>query len=138
MRPRFHLAFPVADLEATRAFYVDVLGAGIGRSAERWIDFDFWGHQISAHLVDDAEDAVATNPVDGEQVPARHFGVILAWDDWHALRDRLRDRGIAFLIEPQIRFVGEPGEQATLFVRDPSGNALEFKSFQDDAAVFAR
>lgn len=138
MRPRFHLAFPVADLAATRAFYVDLLGAGIGRSAERWIDFDFWGHQLSAHLVDAEEDAVATNAVDGEDVPARHFGVILPWEEWHTLRDRLTAAGVDFLIEPQVRFRGEPGEQATLFLTDPSGNALEFKSFPDDAAVFAR
>jgi extradiol dioxygenase family protein len=137
MRPRFHLAFPVADLPATRAFYVDLLGARVGRSAERWIDFDFWGHQLSAHLVDDDGTAVSTNPVDGEDVPARHFGVILPWDEWHALRDRLAAASVTFLIEPQVRFRGEPGEQATLFLTDPSGNALEFKAFQDDAAVFA-
>lgn len=137
MRPRFHLAFPVRDIEATRAFYCDLLGAGVGRSAERWIDLDFWGHQVSAHLVDEDDAAVSTNPVDGEDVPARHFGVILPWEQWHALRDRLIAARVEFLIEPQVRFQGEPGEQATLFLTDPSGNALEFKSFREDASVFA-
>ena len=137
MRPRFHLAFPVRDIEATRAFYCDLLGAGVGRSAERWIDLDFWGHQVSAHLVDEDDAAVSTNPVDGEDVPARHFGVILPWEQWHALRDRLIAARVDFLIEPQVRFQGEPGEQATLFLTDPSGNALEFKSFREDASVFA-
>ena len=137
MRPRFHLAFPVRDIEATRAFYCDLLGAGVGRSAERWIDLAFWGHQVSAHLVDEDDAAVSTNPVDGEDVPARHFGVILPWEQWHALRDRLIAARVDFLIEPQVRFQGEPGEQATLFLTDPSGNALEFKSFREDASVFA-
>ena len=137
MRPRFHLAFPVRDIEATRAFYCDLLGAGVDRSAERWIDLDFWGHQVSAHLVDEDDAAVSTNPVDGEDVPARHFGVILPWEQWHALRDRLIAARVDFLIEPQVRFQGEPGEQATLFLTDPSGNALEFKSFREDASVFA-
>lgn len=137
MRPRFHLAFPVRDIEATRAFYCDLLGAGVGRSAERWIDLDFWGHQVSAHLVNEDDAAVSTNPVDGEDVPARHFGVILPWEQWHALRDRLIAARVEFLIEPQVRFQGEPGEQATLFLTDPSGNALEFKSFREDASVFA-
>ena len=137
MRPRFHLAFPVRDIEATRAFYCDLLGAGVGRSAERWIDLDFWGHQVSAHLVDEDDAAVSTNPVDGEDVPARHFGVILPLEQWHALRDRLIAARVDFLIEPQVRFQGEPGEQATLFLTDPSGNALEFKSFREDASVFA-
>jgi extradiol dioxygenase family protein len=134
-RPRFHLAFPVHDLDDTRAFYVDVLGAREGRSADRWVDFDFWGHQISAHLA--PVQSVAHNPVDGDQVPARHFGVILEWEAWHQLADRLRQRDVAFLIEPRTRFVGQPGEQATMFVHDPSGNALEFKSFRDDTSVFA-
>lgn len=135
MRPRFHLAFPVRDLESTRAFYEGVLGARVGRSAERWIDFDLQGHQISAHVA--PVDAVPTNPVDGDDVPVRHFGLILPWDEWHALADRLRRLGVTFLIEPHLRFRGQPGEQATLFVRDPSGNALEFKAFRDDASVFA-
>jgi len=136
-RPRFHLAFPVRDIEETRVFYVECLGAKVGRSDTRWIDFDFWGHQISAHL---AEDTVrtATNAVDGEQVPCRHFGVILDMQDWLSLERRLRSLDTTFLIEPQIRFQGEAGEQATMFLNDPSGNALEFKAFASDAQVFAR
>ncbi len=132
----FHLAFPVRDIEATRAFYVDVLGCRVGRSAERWIDFDFYGHQISAHLTG-AFEAPTTNEVDGDAVPARHFGAVLPWDDWHALRDRLREASVRFLIEPHIRFVGEPGEQATMFILDPSDNAIELKSFRDAAQLFA-
>ncbi|WP_437572018.1 VOC family protein [Sorangium sp. So ce542] len=135
--PPFHLAFPVSDLEATRRFYVDVLGCRVGREAARWIDFDFFGHQISAHLVDEPGAVLPTNPVDGKDVPVRHFGAILEWRAWHALAERLRGLGVAFLIEPHIRFVGEPGEQATLFVVDPSGHALEFKSFQDARQIFA-
>lgn len=135
--PPFHLAFPVSDLEAARRLYVDLLGCKTGRESDRWIDFDFFGHQITAHRVD-AESAAGTNPVDGKNVPVRHFGVILDWDDWHALADRLRAAGVAFLIEPYIRFEGEVGEQATLFILDPSGNGLEFKSFQDKSQVFAR
>ncbi|MCO4748006.1 MAG: VOC family protein [Proteobacteria bacterium] len=137
MRPRFHLAFPVLDIASTRRFYVEVLGVKEGRSADRWIDFDFFGHQISAHLVE-ASDAPPTNPVDGENVPVRHFGAILEWQAWHDLRDRIIASETAFLIEPQIRFSGEPGEQATLFIEDPSGNALEFKAFREDASVFAQ
>jgi len=136
VRP-FHLAFPVHDIEATRAFYEELLGARVGRAATRWIDFDFWGHQISAHVVEDHSPEPTTNPVDGERVPARHFGVVLSWDEWHRLRDRLVEEGITFLIEPQIRFEGEVGEQATMFFLDPSGNALEFKSFRDDGQLFA-
>ena len=136
-RPRFHLAFPVQDLEATRSFYCELLGASVGREAERWIDFDFWGHQLSAHLVD-AVEGVATNAVDGESVPARHFGVIMTMDAWRALRDRLVAADTTFIIAPQIRFEGQVGEQATLFLADPSGNALEFKAFGSDEQVFAR
>ncbi len=135
--PPFHLAFPVSDLEAARRFYVDLLGCKLGRESERWIDFDFFGHQITAHLVA-AESTVDTNPVDGKNVPVRHFGLILDWDHWHALADRLRAAGVTFLIEPYVRFKGEVGEQATLFILDPSGNGLEFKSFQDQSQVFAR
>lgn len=136
--PAFHLAFPVREIESTRQFYVDVLGCKLGRSAERWIDFDFAGHQLSAHLVDGGEAALGTNAVDGDNVPVRHFGLILEWDAWHALRDRLRAGGQRFLIEPHVRFKGEVGEQSTMFLLDPSGNALEFKSFRDPARVFAR
>ena len=135
-RPRFHLAFPVTDLGAARAFYVDLLGARLGRTDARWIDLDFYGHQLSAHLVDADADASATNAVDGDAIPVRHFGVILDLPDWRALADRLRAAGVAFLLEPKVRFEGEPGEQATMFVRDPSGNAIEFKAFADDADVF--
>lgn len=146
--PPFHLAFPVTDLEATRAFYGTLLGCAIGRESERWIDFDFFGHQITAHQVDGpGRDAGATtnppanpptNPVDGKDVPIPHFGAVLDWDVWHALADRLQRAGITFLIEPHIRFPGQVGEQATMFFRDPSGNHLEFKAFQDPASIFQR
>ncbi|NGX17661.1 VOC family protein [Wenzhouxiangella sp. XN24] len=136
MRPRFHLAFPVHDLEAARAFYAGLLGCAVGRESARWIDFDFHGHQITAHLVESLEE-VAANPVDGDRVPARHFGLILERDAWDALAARLRDAGTPFLIEPRVRFPGRPGEQATLFIRDPSGNALEFKSFADERQIFS-
>ena len=137
MRPRFHLAFPVSDIEATRRFFVELLGCKVGREASRWIDFDFFGHQLSAHLVDEAETAVH-NPVDGKQVPVRHFGLILEWSEWERLAERLRNAGVEFLIEPYVRFAGEPGEQGTFFVKDPSGNALEFKTFREDSGVFRR
>ncbi len=136
-RPRFHLAFPVRDLAEARAFYGELLGCPEGRSAADWVDFDFHGHQIVAHLAPD-EVSARTNLVDGEAVPVRHFGLILAPDDWRALAARLRAAGAEFLIEPQTRFAGEAGEQSTLFIHDPSGNALEFKAFADDAQVFAR
>ena len=136
LRP-FHLAFPVNDLDAARAFYRDVLGCREGRSADRWIDFDFFGHQIVAHLDEAAGRRGAANQVDGHDVPVPHFGVVLTMADWRALADRVRDAGIAFGIEPHIRFVGQPGEQATMFFYDPSGNALEFKAFADDAMLFA-
>lgn len=137
MRPRFHLAFPVHDLEAARDFYAGLLGCGVGRESSRWIDFNFHGHQITAHLADAGGEPVV-NPVDGDRVPVRHFGLILERDAWDALAQRLGQAGAPFLIEPRVRFKGRPGEQATMFVRDPSGNALEFKSFADDAAIFAR
>jgi extradiol dioxygenase family protein len=136
--PPFHLAFPVTDLEATRGFYAGVLGCGVGRESDRWIDFDFFGHQISAHLVERPEAAAPTNPVDGKDIPVRHFGAVLEWEAWHELRDRLQRAGAGFLVGPYIRFQGEPGEQATMFVVDPSGNALEFKSFRDMGQLFAR
>ena len=137
--PPFHLAFPVTDLVATRFFFTDVLGCTIGREDERWIDFNFFGHQITAHLVaPDALPPAPTNPVDGDAVPARHFGVVLAWDDWHRLADRLLAAGLDFLIEPHIRFAGQIGEQATLFITEPFGNALEFKSFRNPDQLFAR
>jgi hypothetical protein len=135
--PRFHLAFPVKDLESTRHFYVDLLGCTVGRESTSWIDFDFFGHQITAHLSPQEARTVAVNPVDGDDVPVRHFGVILEWDAWRALAERLTHRAVPFVIPPHIRFKGEPGEQATMFITDPSGNALEFKSFQDPRRVFA-
>lgn len=136
MRPRFHLAFPVHDLEAARGFYAGLLGCGVGRESGRWIDFDFHGHQITAHLAAERDQA-PVNPVDGDRVPVRHFGLILAREDWDALAQKLARAGAQFLIEPRVRFAGRPGEQATMFVRDPSGNALEFKSFADESAIFA-
>ncbi len=134
----FHLAFPVKDLNQTRAFYMDLLGCTEGRSAERWVDFDFFGHQLSAHLTDDEISEPPANPVDGKQVPIKHFGAILEWKVWHNLADRLKTNDIEFVIEPYIRFKGEVGEQATMFFMDPSGNALEFKSFKDPKLIFAK
>ena len=136
MRP-FHLAFPVHDLAAARAFYRDVLGCGEGRSSDQWIDFDFYGHQIVAHLDPAAKPVATSNPVDGHDVPVPHFGVVLTMEQWEGLAARLRAAGIRFGIEPHIRFKGQPGEQATMFFLDPSGNALEFKAFADDAMLFA-
>lgn len=136
-RPRFHLAFPVRDLAEARAFYGGLLGCPEGRSAADWVDFDFFGHQIVAHLAP-GETGPMTNLVDGEAVPVRHFGAILDLADWRALADRLTNAGASFLIEPQTRFKGQPGEQATMFVSDPSGNALEFKAFVDEAQIFAK
>jgi extradiol dioxygenase family protein len=136
--PRFHLAFPVRDLAEARAFYGGVLGCPEGRSSDEWIDFDFHGHQIVAHLSPAEVGHRATSPVDGEDVPVRHFGVILTLPQWEALAERLKAAGTRFVIEPQVRFKGQPGEQATMFFLDPSGNALEFKAFADDAMVFAR
>ncbi|MEM7703393.1 MAG: VOC family protein [Pseudomonadota bacterium] len=132
----FHLAFPVNDLTATREFYGNILGCTEGRSSDQWIDFDMHGHQITAHLSGEAGDR-ASNPVDGHDVPIPHFGVVLNMKDWRALADRLKAAGIAFLMEPTIRFEGKPGEQATMFIRDPSGNALEFKAFADVGQLFA-
>jgi len=136
MRP-FHLAFTVHDLAAARAFYGELLGCPEGRSAETWIDFDLYGHQIVAHLYPDKTVAEVHNPVDGHDVPVPHFGVVLEMGPWEALAERLTAAGVHFLIEPHVRFKGQPGEQATLFFLDPSGNALEFKAFGSDAALFA-
>jgi extradiol dioxygenase family protein len=134
----FHLAFPIRDIEKTRAFYEDLLGCEIGRSTEKWIDFNFFGHQLSAHIKPEELALTKANQVDGKQVPVRHFGVILPWNEWHMLADKLKKFGIEFVIEPYIRFEGEVGEQATMFFLDPSGNALEFKSFQDESQIFAK
>lgn len=136
LRP-FHLAFPVRDLAEARSFYGGLLGCAEGRSSEEWIDFDFYGHQIVAHTGGESGDR-ASNPVDGHDVPVPHFGVVLTMEDWQALADRLVAAGTQFAIEPTIRFKGRPGEQATMFFRDPSGNALEMKAFVDDAMLFAR
>jgi uncharacterized protein len=135
IRP-FHLAFPVKDLSAARKFYTEVLGCKVGRSADSWIDFDFYGHQISAHLVPDNPIDRRSNPVDGKNVPVSHWGVILEWNAWQELSDRLTKANTEFIIAPYLRFKGEPGEQATMFFRDPSGNCLEFKSFKDDTHIF--
>ncbi|WP_066589661.1 VOC family protein [Sphingomonas pruni] len=136
LRP-FHLAFPVHDLAAARAFYGGTLGCPEGRSSDSWIDFDLFGHQIVAHLDPQAKAVAVSNPVDGHDVPVPHFGVVLTMDAWQSLADGLKAAGTVFGIEPHIRFVGQPGEQATMFFYDPSGNALEFKAFADDAQLFA-
>lgn len=136
--PPFHLAFPVDDLTAARAFYGELLGCPEGRSSDRWIDFDLHGHQIVAHLAPQAVRARASNAVDGEDVPVPHFGLVLAMDEWRDLATRLEDAGTEFVIAPSIRFEGEPGEQATMFLLDPAGNALEFKAMADPAKLFAR
>lgn len=138
MKNLFHLAFPVNDLDAARAFYGGLLGCGEGRSSEHWIDFDLYGHQIVTHLDPASAGVRMTNAVDGNDVPVPHFGVILPMDEWTALAERLREQGVEFVIEPRIRFKGEVGEQATMFFLDPSGNALEFKSFADMSQVFAK
>ena len=134
----FHLAFPVHDIAAARAFYGGLLGCPEGRSSESWVDFDFHGHQVVAHLSPAECRLAATGEVDGDAVPVRHFGAILAMEVWQALADRLRAAGTSFIIEPHVRFQGEVGEQATMFFLDPSGNALEFKSFADMGPVFAK
>jgi extradiol dioxygenase family protein len=136
--PPFHHAFVVDDLAAARRFYGELLGCPEGRSAEHWIDFNFHGHQIVAHLAPDAVLARAINPVDGEQVPVPHFGLVLPIDEWKRLAKRLEDAGVDFVIPPTIRFAGEPGEQATMFLLDPAGNALEFKAMADPAGLFAK
>jgi extradiol dioxygenase family protein len=136
--PLFHLAFPVTDLGKARAFYGGLLGCPEGRSADTWVDFDFYGHQIVAHLAPGEAGHRHTGAVDGHEVPVRHFGVILAMAEWQALADRLVAAGVDFVIEPHVRFKGEIGEQATMFFLDPCGNALEFKAFKDFSQVFAK
>ncbi len=133
----FHLAFPVHDLQLARQFYAGVLGCREGRSATHWIDFDLYGHQIVAHLQPGTRPPPHHNPVDGHAVPVPHFGVVLEWEAWQALAQHLRSQHVSFVIEPYIRFAGEVGEQATMFFLDPSGNALEFKSFRDFSQIFA-
>jgi extradiol dioxygenase family protein len=136
--PPFHLAFPVDDLAAARRFYGELLGCPEGRSADHWVDFDLHGHQIVAHLAPDAVRQRATNPVDGEAVPVPHFGLVLAMEQWTALAKRLTGAGTEFVIPPTVRFAGEPGEQATMFLLDPAGNALEFKAMADPGKLFAK
>jgi extradiol dioxygenase family protein len=138
MNTLFHLAFPVHDLEAARSFYGGVLGCPEGRSSDHWIDFDLFGHQIVAHLQPGRGGVEHANPVDGHDVPVPHFGVILTLGQFDELAERVRRAGVRFVIEPSVRFRGEPGEQATMFFLDPSGNALEFKAFADRAQVFAK
>lgn len=135
LRP-FHLAFPVRDIAEARAFWGGVMGCAEGRSAEDWVDFDFYGHQIVAHKAP-AREAEAHNPVDGHDVPVPHFGIVLEMADWQALADRLTAAGTQFVVEPYVRFRGQPGEQATMFFRDPSGNAIEMKAFADLGQLFA-
>ncbi len=134
----FHIAFPVDDLARARHFYGTVLGCPEGRSSDHWIDFSLFGHQIVAHLKPRSPESTHHNPVDGHDVPVPHFGVVLSMDDWHALSARLKAAGVAFVIEPYIRFKGEVGEQATMFFLDPAGNALEFKAFADVEQLFAK
>jgi extradiol dioxygenase family protein len=136
LRP-FHLAVSVHNLVEARAFYGDLLGCPEGRRAEQWIDFELFGHQLVCHETKASVAELPTNLVDGEAVPVPHFGVVLDWDDWQMLADRLRSRGVNFMIEPSVRFVGQPGEQATLFFADPSGNMLEFKALRDPDLLFA-
>ena len=137
LRP-FHLAFPVDDLDAARDFYGGLLGCREGRSADEWVDFDLYGHQIVAHLAPQAVRRRAANPVDGEEVPVPHFGVVLAIDEWRSLAERLTDARVEFVIAPTVRFAGTAGEQATMFLLDPAGNALEFKAMADPAKLFAK
>ncbi|MEQ9466148.1 MAG: VOC family protein [Ekhidna sp.] len=136
LRP-FHLAVPVKDLNETRAFYRDIMGFEEGRSSDRWVDFNLYGHQFVIHMVDEKVE-LETNPVDGHAVPVPHFGVVLYWEDWQELSEKLKAANVKFIIEPYIRFEGQVGEQATMFFLDPSGNALEFKAFKNDSEIFAK
>ena len=136
--PRFHLAFPVHDLSEARIFYVDILGCNTGRESDKWIDFDLFGHQIVAHLSPGDCSPVGTSPVDKDNIPCRHFGLILDWKDWETLQNRIKKLDIGFLVEPKIRFKSKPGEQGTFFINDPSGNAIEFKTFKKDSMVFEK
>ena len=138
MESPFHLAFPVKNIESTKFFYKEVLGCKIGREDKKWVDFNFFGHQLSAHLKPDELKKTKENPVDGKSVPVRHFGVILPWEKWESLSKKLIKINTEFIIEPYVRFEGEVGEQATMFFLDPSGNALEFKSFKDSSQIFAK
>jgi extradiol dioxygenase family protein len=134
----FHLAIPVHDLKAADAFYAGLLGCEVGRTAETWIDYNFFGHQLSVHVKPEELTVARANKVDGKDVPVRHFGAVLPWEEWHALANKLKCSGTQFIIAPYIRFEGEVGEQATMFFADPSGNMLEFKSFRDISQLFAK
>jgi extradiol dioxygenase family protein len=136
--PPFHIAFPVDDLAAARRFYGQLLGCPEGRSADHWVDFNLCGHQIVAHLSPGAARPEATNAVDGDDVPVPHFGLVLSMRDWEALAERLVEAGVQFVIPPTVRFAGQPGEQATMFLLDPAGNALEFKAMADPKKLFAK
>ena len=138
MKTPFHLAFPILNIKDTKDFYGKVLGCEIGREDKKWVDFNFFGHQLSAHLKPDELKKTKENPVDGKSVPVRHFGVILPWEKWESLSKKLIKINTEFIIEPYVRFEGEVGEQATMFFLDPSGNALEFKSFKDSSQIFAK
>ena len=138
MNNLFHLAFPVKDLDESREFYGEVLGCQEGRSSEQWIDFNLFGHQIVAHLAPEAVGVRHKNEVDADHVPVPHFGIVLPMDEFKEFSERLKSKNVEFVIEPKIRFAGEVGEQATMFFLDPSGNALEFKSFADFSQVFAK
>ena len=136
LRP-FHLAIPVTNIQIAHDWYVNILDCQVGRKSDSWMDFDFFGHQLVTHLVNVREDGLSTNPVDNEDVPVRHFGIILQIQDWKSMVQGLKDKGIKFLIQPQIRFKEEAGEQSTFFILDPFGNALEFKAFQDDSQIYS-
>ena len=137
MKTPFHLAFPVLNIQETKDFYGNVLGCKIGREDKKWVDFNFFGHQLYAHVKPDELNNTKKNEVDGKSVPVRHFGVILTWEDWNILSEKLKSIGTSFIIDPYIRFEGEVGEQGTMFFLDPSGNALEFKTFKDPSQIFA-
>lgn len=138
-RPRFHLAFPVHDLEAARAFYGGILGCPQGREDPgRWVDYDLFGHQVVTHYAPEECGGAVTNDVDSKKIPVKHFGLILEWDAWEKLAEKLKAANVPFLVDPYVRFAGKPGEQGTFFVIDPSGNALEFKTFREERMIFEK
>tara|TARA_B110000116_G_scaffold113248_1_gene98379 strand:+ start:562 stop:1002 length:441 start_codon:yes stop_codon:yes gene_type:complete len=137
LRP-FHLAFPVNNIKDSRDWYIKYLDCKIGRESSNWIDFNFFGHQISAHLISQTHDIFKTNLVDNKKIPIRHFGIILSWDQWHDLVKKLKNKDIVFFVKPYTRFKGKSGEQVTFFIKDPSENFLEFKSFKNDASIFSK
>ena len=137
IRP-FHLAFPVKDIKEAKSWYTKVLGCSLGRESETWIDFNFFGHQISAHLAKDSEEFLSKNIVDKKEIPLRHFGIIMEWESWENLSNRHKKIEVDFIIDPYIRFKGQSGEQGTMFIKDPSGNFLEFKTFKEDSRIFEK